>query len=246
MCASIISLVNAILIRQFFRGKTYRCRKGGVFFCIIVQDHVLDHGLFEKNADLVVRKGLHLINIEHQSNTVPFNSVLMHRKTVFSSSKFTDQIESAKYAQHTVYFLGIRVCFLRYCYIFLDPEPAAAKSVEYSWTARESLNVFFASPPAGCFESLMCSEILIEKRENALRLESPEMLTSGGLRAYTPTNPSSILEIPNFEIDKFYVAQERRGTDFEAPNLWKFWSGCSYFFTWNCDFVVEDVTCKIC
>ena len=40
-----------------------------------------------------------------------------------------------------------------------------------------------------------------------------------------PTNLFTILEPRDQEIGKFYVVQERRETDFEAPKLWKGSSG---------------------
>ena len=40
-----------------------------------------------------------------------------------------------------------------------------------------------------------------------------------------PTNPFTMLELQDKEIVEFYVVQERRATDFEAPELWKSSSG---------------------
>ena len=39
------------------------------------------------------------------------------------------------------------------------------------------------------------------------------------------TNTFTISEPRNQEIGEFYVVQERRATDFEAPKLWKVSSG---------------------
>ena len=41
----------------------------------------------------------------------------------------------------------------------------------------------------------------------------------------SPTNPFIILEPRDQEIGEFYVVEERRATDFEAPKLWKGSSG---------------------
>ena len=40
-----------------------------------------------------------------------------------------------------------------------------------------------------------------------------------------PTNPFTIWVLRDQEIGEFYVVQERRATDLEAPKLWKGSSG---------------------
>ena len=44
-------------------------------------------------------------------------------------------------------------------------------------------------------------------------------------RTEYPTNPFTVLEPRDQEIDKFYLVQERRATDLEAPKLGKSSSG---------------------
>ena len=46
-----------------------------------------------------------------------------------------------------------------------------------------------------------------------------------------PTDPFSISEPQNQEIAEFYLVQERRKTDFEAPKLWKDRSGTQNIYT---------------
>ena len=50
---------------------------------------------------------------------------------------------------------------------------------------------------------------------------------------YYPTNSFTILEPEDQEIGEFYVVQERRATDFEAPKLRKGSSGNEGSFTGN-------------
>ena len=45
-----------------------------------------------------------------------------------------------------------------------------------------------------------------------------------------PTNPFTFLEPRDQEIDEFYLVQERRATDFEAPKLGKGSSGTKRVF----------------
>ena len=52
----------------------------------------------------------------------------------------------------------------------------------------------------------------------------------GGDQNFIPRNPFSILEPQDQEIREFYVVQERRATNFEAPKLWKGSSGSRYMY----------------
>ena len=48
-----------------------------------------------------------------------------------------------------------------------------------------------------------------------------------------PANPFTILEPEDQGIGEFYVVQERRATDFKAPELWKSSSGCTILELYN-------------
>ena len=53
---------------------------------------------------------------------------------------------------------------------------------------------------------------------------------NGHILTEYPTNPLTFLEPRDQEIGEFYVAQEHRATDIEAPKLWKGSSGTSQFY----------------
>ena len=111
-------------------------------------------------------------------------------------------------------------------------------SINLEWLPNQNNHVILKTKTnlfRGCYTLLLLYKVnfIAWKPRNSPSLSLEISPSENFMFTRNPTNPFTISKPRDQEICEFYVVQECRATDFEAPKLWKGSSGTSVDIFWG-------------